>query len=139
MNAIQQRSSSSRISRWFGVGFVVWALATIGFRLIGHWFFTPDAALISVAFALFFTPITAWCIRAYITSQRLEQHEGVTFAVCIAAPGMLMDTFTVGFFSNVFPNMNSSVAYIFGAHLLWIYCVCITSAFLGPFKKSRTA
>ena len=137
MNAVQQRSGSSRISRWFGIGFVVWALGTLGFRLIGHWFFAPDAALISVAFALFFTPITALCIRASIASQGLSQFEGVTFAVCIAAPGMLMDTFTVGFFSSVFPNMNSSISYIFGAHLLWIYCVCVTSAFFGPFGKPR--
>ncbi len=139
MNAVQQRSGGSRISGWFSAGIAVWALATIGFRLIGHWFFAPDAALISVAFALFFTPITAWCIRAYITAQNLSRYEGVTFAVCIVAPGMLMDTFTVGFFGSVFPNMNPSVAYIFGAHLLWIYFVGITSAFLGPLGKSRTA
>jgi Family of unknown function (DUF5367) len=139
MNAVQHQPGSSKISRWFGVGFVVWALATIGFRLIGQWFFAPDAALISVAFALFFTPITAWCVRAYITSQSLSQYEGVTFAVCIAAPGMLMDTFTVGFFSSVYPNMNPSVAYIFGAHLLWIYCVCVTSAFFGPLAKPKAA
>lgn len=139
MNTIRQHANSSRISRWFGIGIVVWLLGTLGFRLLGQLFFIPDAPLVAVAFALFFTPVTAFCIRASIASQGLDQFEGVTFAVCIAAPGMLMDTFTVGFFSSIFPNMNSSVVYIFGAHLLWIYCICITSAFLGPLGKPRNA
>jgi Family of unknown function (DUF5367) len=134
MNAVQQRSGGSRISRWFGIGIVVWVLGTLGFRLLGQLFFAPDAALISVAFTLFFTVVTAWSVRAFIASQRLNQFEGVTFAVCIIAPGMLLDTFTVGFFSSVFPNMDASVAYIFGAHLLWIYGTGITSALI-PSKR----
>lgn len=134
MNAVQPHSGSSRISKWFGAGIVVWVLGTLGFRLLGQLFFTPDAALVSVAFTLFFTVVTVWCIRAFIASQRLDHLEGVTFAVCIIAPGMLLDTFTVGFFSSVFPNMDPRVAYIFGAHLLWIYGTGIASALI-PSKR----
>ncbi len=71
-----------------------------------------------------------------IAAQRLGQHEGATFAVCLVAPGLLLDTFTVGFFSSVFPNMDERVAFIFGAHLLWLYGVAIAAAL---FDSSATA
>ena len=134
MNTVQPaRATHSRI-RWLVMGVVVWVIGTLGFRLLGQFFFAPGASLALSAFLVIVTVLTVLGMRWGIASQRLEEHESVTFAVCIVVPGLVLDTFTVGFFSSIYPNMDASMASVFGAHLLWIYGVAMATG-LFPIRR----
>ncbi len=115
---------------FLGIGFFLWLLATIVFRLAGQLFFLADngaalailwfltgAGLILLALGLF-----RW--------QKLTRPQRFEAAVLLVISGMALDAFITESFATVFPNMPASFAGSFGAWLLLAYASVLLAAFL---------
>ena len=117
---------------FFALGFCLWLLATLVFRLAGHHFFLVDEpaalallwlltliALISLATALF-----RW--------RRLSRAQQFEAAALMVIPGMALDAFATQGFALVFPNMPPEAAGSFGAWLLMAYASALIAACIPP-------
>ena len=115
---------------FLGVGFGIWLLATLAFRIAGQAFFRVEdpvwlaglwlvtiLAMLALAFALF-----RW--QGLARAQRFEA------AVLLVISGMVLDALVVQGFSAVFPNMPAEAAGSFGAWLLAAYASVLSAAFL---------
>jgi uncharacterized membrane protein YczE len=61
---------------------------------------------------------------------KVEAKMRLTAIVYVLLPGMMLDTFTVLFASDVFPNLTSEGVRIFYACLLWAYGLGFVTAFI---------
>lgn len=115
---------------FFGVGFVVWLLATVIFRLAGHLFFLDEEpailALIWLATVIAMLALALLLFRW----QRLGRAQRFEAAVLMVISGMVLDAFITEGFATVFPNMSADAAGSFGAWLLLAYASVLLAPFL---------
>ncbi|WP_293945940.1 MULTISPECIES: DUF5367 domain-containing protein [unclassified Sphingobacterium] len=114
------------------VGFLIWFLATLAFRLAGQFFFITDSSAILTS--LYIVVIPALILISALTFKRfkLSGLENIVAGVLLVLPGMVLDTFVIHFFEQIYPNMPSSRAATFGSWLMWAYSVVLlTSIFIG--------
>jgi hypothetical protein len=122
-----------------GVGFSIWFLATLAFRVAGQFFFITESPIILAI--LYLAVIPSLALISAITFKRfnLTGLENVVAGVLLVLPGMIIDTFVILFFEDIFPNMPSSRAATFGSWLMWAYSVVLlTSIFIGMRQKRST-
>ncbi len=113
-------------------GFLIWLLATLAFRLAGQFFFITDSAAILTS--LYLAVIPALILISVLTFKKfkLSGLENIVAGVLLVLPGMVLDTFVIQFFEQIYPNMPSSQAATFGSWLMWAYSVVLlTSIFIG--------
>jgi hypothetical protein len=101
------------------VGFAVWLIATLALRLAGqrvlhpgHW--KATLILFAVTFPMMALLVHRVCVRS-----GLPQQEWLPAAVSLLLPTLLLDPFSSAFFPVVFPNIDPSVAGVFGGWMLW--------------------
>lgn len=114
------------------IGFLIWLLATLAFRFAGQFFFITDSAAILTS--LYIVVIPALILISVLTFKRfkLSGLENIVAGVLLVLPGMVLDTFVIQFFEQIYPNMPSSQAATFGSWLMWAYSVVLlTSIFIG--------
>ncbi|MCY4020937.1 MAG: DUF5367 family protein [Chloroflexi bacterium] len=115
---------------FFGIGFAIWLLATIVFRLLGHLIFLheepPVLALIWLATVIALAAV-AWLLFRW---QRLGRAQRFEAAVLLVISGMVLDAFITEAFADVFPNMSAGAAASFGAWLLLAYASVLLTPFL---------
>ncbi len=111
-----------------GMGFSIWLLATLAFRLAGQFFFITESAVVLTI--LYLTVIPSLGIISLITFRKfkLSGLENVVGGVLLVLPGMIIDTFVIQFFGEVFPNMPSGRAASFGSWLMWAYSVVLLTS-----------
>ena len=115
---------------FLGIGFGVWLLATLAFRVAGHLFFLDDQiALLSLLWLLTVAALLTF-VLALFRWRNLDQTARFEAAILLALPGMILDAFAVEAFVSVFPNMPDSAAGSFGAWLLAAYATVLLAAFL---------
>ncbi len=118
---------------FLGIGFLVWLLATVTFRLAGqHFFLDEDMAVLAL---LWLASAAAMLLMAQVLFrwQGLGRAQRIEAAVLLVISGMILDAFATEAFASVFPNMPASAASSFGAWLLIAYASVLLSAFLpGP-------
>ena len=115
------------------IGFIIWAAATIVLRLAGQYFFRVPATLLLLGSL----PVMIGVAVAVLQSFRTRQDRAVA-AIALAAPGMLLDTFSANWFARVFPNIPSVYAGTFGGWLLFCNVVVLLTAVLyEPRSASR--
>ncbi|MHC6199425.1 DUF5367 domain-containing protein [Elizabethkingia miricola] len=125
----QQRRSFILV---LGIGFLIWLLATIAFRVAGQFFFITDSAVVLSILYIIVVPVLGMVTVFTCRKFRLAGLENVAAGVLLVLPGMLIDTFVIQFFGNIFPNMPASNAATFGSWLMWAYTiVLITSVIIG--------
>lgn len=121
---------------FFGFGFLVWLLATVIFRLVGHLFFLDEEpavlALIWIATVLSLIAV-AWLLFRW---QRLGRAQRFEAAALMVISGMILDAFITEGFATVFPDMSSDAAGSFGAWLLLAYASVLLAAFLPADEAS---
>lgn len=123
-----------------GVGFLVWFLATLAFRLAGQFFFLTES--VAVLTTLYLAVIPALALISIVTFKnlRLSGLENAVGGVLLVLPGMILDTFAIQFFAHLFPNMPSDRAASFGSWLMWAYSVVlVTSITVGLRQKANSA
>lgn len=118
------------------IGFLIWLFATVAFRDAGQFFFITESA--NVLTILYLTVIPSLALTSFIIFKkfRLWRLENVLAGVLLVLPGMLIDTFVIQFFGDIFPNMPNSRAATFGSWLMWAYAtVLVTSIIIGLKQK----
>ncbi len=115
---------------FFGIGFAIWLLAIIVFRLGGHHFFLHKEpavlALIWIATTLSLVAV-AWLLFRW---QGLKRGQRFEAAALMVISGMILDAFITEAFAVVFPNMPAGAAGGFGAWLLLAYASVLLTPFL---------
>lgn len=138
LSMAENRSQSISYKFFLFVSFLVWLVATVIMRLWGHRFFIPENNLSmgsSFLFSLLFLPLLAYTLFRW---QQVQPHQRRDAAICLAIPGMLLDTVATYFFAQVFPNVSPAADGAFGAWLLWGYAlVLITGLITGQKSKSQ--
>ncbi|MFE7087393.1 DUF5367 domain-containing protein [Sphingobacterium spiritivorum] len=131
----QQRSSFMPV---LGIGFLIWLLATIAFRVAGQYFFITDSAVVLSILYIIVVPVLGLVTVFTCRKLRLTGLENVVAGVLLVLPGMLIDTFVIQFFGDIFPNMPASNAATFGSWLMWAYTiVLITSIIIGLGRTAK--
>lgn len=121
-----------------GIGFLIWFLATIAFRAAGQFFFITDSPVILSILYVIVVPTLSFTTVLTCRKFRLKGPENVVAGVLLVLPGMLIDTFVIQFFGDVFPNMPTNRAATFGSWLMWAYTiVLITSLILGLRESTK--
>ncbi len=67
----------------------------------------------------------------------LSGFEKTAAGILLVLPGMLIDTFVIQFFEDIFPNMPSSRAASFGSWLMWAYSLVILSAIISSVQQKK--
>lgn len=115
---------------FLGIGFGVWLLATLAFRIAGHLFFLDDQiAFLAILWLLTIVALLAF-VLALFRWGRLSRSARFEAAILLALPGMILDALAVETFATVFPNMPGSAAGSFGAWLLAAYATVLIAAFV---------
>ena len=115
---------------FLGIGFGVWLLATLVFRLAGHLFFLDNnAPLLAIIWLLTIAVLQTFCL-ALFRRYRLDRAHRCEAAILLALPGMILDAVVTEAFAAVFPNMPGSSAASFGAWLLAAYAAVLLAALI---------
>ncbi|WP_270090789.1 DUF5367 family protein [Sphingobacterium sp. SYP-B4668] len=114
------------------IGFAIWLLATILFRIGGQYFFFTENTLILTLLYLVLIPflgsVATWTFNKY----KLGKSEAIQSASIMILPGMLLDTVCIQFFSSIFPNLPEKDGATFGSWLMFAYSVVLI---FGLFRK----
>ncbi|MBB1138211.1 DUF5367 domain-containing protein [Myroides sp. WP-1] len=119
------------------IGFLVWLLATLAFRFAGQFFFITESS--TVLALLYFILIPSMILLSLFTFKKfnLSGFEKTAAGILLVLPGMLIDTFVIQFFEDIFPNMPSSRAASFGSWLMWAYSLVILSAIISSVQQKK--
>ncbi|PVH24087.1 DUF5367 family protein [Sphingobacterium corticibacter] len=122
----------------FIVGFTVWLLATIAFRVAGQYFFITDNTVVLLTLYLMLIPVLGFLAISVFKRFDLNHLESIKSAAVMVLPGMILDTVCVQFFAEVFPNMPESDGNTFGSWLMFAYSIILLSALFRTSKRQNT-
>nr|WP_321413000.1 DUF5367 family protein [uncultured Allomuricauda sp.] len=116
------------------VGFTIWLLATIVFRVAGQYFFLTDNAIVLITLYLAVVPflgvVASWVFNKY----KLNKLQAIQSAAIMVLPGMVFDSFCIEFFAWVFPNLPETDGSTFGSWLMWAYATVLA---FGLIRKEK--
>ncbi|MBD1824619.1 DUF5367 family protein [Cyanobacteria bacterium FACHB-DQ100] len=115
---------------FLGVGFLIWLVATIAFRLIGQFLLNPSNLALSIGLFLATTIAMLIVVTGVFVWQRVDAIARPKAALLIALPGMLLDVGSVLFFPMVFPNIDPNANILFAGLMLWGYSSILVTSFL---------
>lgn len=107
------------------VGFLVWLFATILFRMAGQYFFIVDNTWILFALYLVLIPALGFISITVFNYCKLNRSESIVSAALIVLPGMMLDSYCVQFFEDIFPNMPATDSKTFGSWLMFAYAIVL--------------
>jgi hypothetical protein len=107
------------MKRYAITGFVIWAGATIALRLFGQYMFRSPIVLLAVSLPVMIA-VSMMVLR--------EAQQRALAAIALVAPGMLLDTISSIWFSQMFPNIRADAAGLFGGWLLFCNIVVLLTA-----------
>ena len=104
-----------------GVGIVLWALATLLFRLVGQVLLpADDPGRVALVFVVT-VPLMAMVAFAVYSLLDVDPERRLAAATLLVVPGMVLDALVVTTFGAVMPNMAPSLGSTFGGLLLLAY------------------
>jgi hypothetical protein len=113
------------------VGFVAWAVATVGLRLGGHYVFDPGAPLVVAAVYAGTVPGMMALAVVLFRWQNVRGAARTQAAAALVLPGMLLDVFAIAWFGTVFPNMAGGASNYFAGQILLAYGSILVAGLLG--------
>ena len=116
------------------MGFTIWLLATIAFRVAGHYFFLTDNPIVLTTLYISVIPFLGLVATHVFNRYNLGKLESIQSAVIMVLPGMIFDSFCIEFFALVFPNLPETDGATFGSWLMWAYAIVLV---FGLFRKDR--
>ncbi len=124
--------------RWYVLaGFLVWLVATILLRVVGHIFFATSLALV-LTFVVTGVSLVLILLLLFVQA-RMDPVRRIHVALSLALPGMLLDIFSVTFVANVFPNIPATAHAALAGCLLWAYSLVLLSALVPLPARSSEA
>lgn len=127
----QQAQPKYRPLYFTGWGLLLWAAATLIFRLAGHWFLVPESGLLLGAAYYGAVPVIALVTLPVYRLCRLDANTRLRAAVLIALPGIALDIFAMLLFSRIFPNLQAGSMGPFASWLFWAYGLILASGLVG--------
>lgn len=120
------------------IGFTIWLIATIAFRILGHHFFLTENNWVMTLLYLALIPVLG-CIAVW-TFNRYDLHkqEAIQSAAIMVLPGMLFDVFCIKFFASVFPNLPEKDGATFGSWLMFAYSIVLIFGLIRKDKRRET-
>ncbi|WP_336359565.1 DUF5367 family protein [Haladaptatus sp. ZSTT2] len=115
---------------FFLLGFVVWLVATLAFRVAGQFLLNPNAPLVIGALYVVTVPAMIGLALVFYRWRRVSGAARLPAAIALVLPGMVLDTVVMAQFEAVIPNMVSASAPYFGGMLLLAYASVLLSAFV---------
>jgi hypothetical protein len=115
---------------FLGLGFVIWLVATIAFRLIGQYLLDPTNIALCIGLFLATTIAMIIAVTGVYFWQQVKVIERPKTALLIALPGMLLDVGSVLFFPTVFPNIDPNANVLFAGLMLWGYSSILVTSLL---------
>src|SRR5262249_38020355 len=127
------------MTRIAAVGFAIWLGATIVLRLGGQFLFRDAGGTGTLLVLVVSVPLMFVVARAVLG--HLPPAERALGAIALVAPGMLLDTFSLIWFTTVFPNIRADAAAAFGGWLLLCNVVVLLTAALSrvPIQRADPA
>ena len=121
--------------RLFIYGLAGWLIATAALRLGGQHVLRPGSRTGVVVLLVASFGLIAWLMRrmCHRLSLRPEQRFGAVVSLWL--PTLLIDPFSSAFFPWAFPNMDPSMAGVFGGWML----VCCAGALVGAGFQLQSA
>lgn len=116
-------------------GLLLWIAATLLFRLWGEELIHPDKLLIWFSFILV-VPGILLLLNGLFRYKGTAAADRPKAAVLIAAPGMFLDLFSIGFHPLFFPNIPAAHLHLFFVWLLWAYSLILIGG-IAKFAKIR--
>jgi len=113
------------------VGFLIWFLATILFRVAGQYFFLTDNTLVMLSLYLAVIPALSLVAIQVYKKYKLSSQEKIIASVYMVISGMFLDAFCIQFFAWIFPNLPISADASFGAWLMWAYAIVLLTGILS--------
>lgn len=112
------------IVRWMIVGFALWIAVALAFRFVGETVFTTGQGGVSWLFMLL--PIIMLGVTfAFLKVLKVAQTDRAEAASIMAVPGLLVGIYEINSFTNVFPNLDPSLAIQFAALMFACYAAVI--------------
>ena len=108
-------------------GLAGWLIATAALRLGGQHVLRPGAWTGVVVLLVASFGLIAWLMRRLCRRLNLRPEQWFGAVVSLWLPTLLLDPFSSAFFTLAFPNMDPSMAGVFGG---WMLCCC-AGAFVG--------
>jgi len=135
MSTVTQTTPNSTIDRtdtgvFLGIGFGVWAAATLLVRVLGPALLAPETPLVTTALYLSMLPamvavaVVAFRVRGVVGIDR------VLAATLLVLPVMALDSLVVSFFGTAFPTVDPAMAGPFGGILLFAYATVLLTGYL---------
>ncbi len=131
------KAGSQFITPVLGVGFLIWLAATLAFRLAGQFFFITSSPVILTILYVAVIPVLAFISIITFKKFKLAGPETVVAGVLLVLPGMIIDTFVIQFFKEVFPNMSPDKAATFGSWLMWAYTIVLVTSIIIGLRKNK--
>jgi hypothetical protein len=119
----------------FIIGFLVWLVATLLFRIAGQHFFIVDNTLVMIILYIILIPALGFVATTVFNICKLDQLESIKSAAIMVLPGMLLDTVCVQFFEKLFPNMPEIYSKTFASWLMFAYAIVLI---FGLLRKKQT-
>ena len=116
------------------IGFTIWLLATIAFRVVGQHFFLTDNLPVLIGLYLAVIPLLGFIATWVFNKYQLNKLEAIQSATIMVLPGMIFDTFCIEFFAWVFPNLPETADATFGSWLMWAYATVLV---FGLIRKNK--
>lgn len=119
------------------IGFLVWLLATLAFRLAGQFFFLTESPIILSILYVVVIPSLVFLTLFTFKKFHLSGFEKTAAGILLVLPGMLIDTFAIQFFEAIFPNMPATRAASFGSWLMWAYSIVLVTAIISGVRPKQ--
>lgn len=107
------------------IGFSIWLVATIIFRLAGQYFFFIDNVIVMSILYLLTAFFLAFITILVYQKYQLSGQERIVASAYLVISGMFLDVFCIQFFAWVFPNLSIEADASFGAWLMWAYAIVL--------------
>ncbi|MNJ96365.1 hypothetical protein D3C87_140890 [compost metagenome] len=119
------------------IGFLIWFLATLAFRFAGQFFFLTDSTVVLTSLYVAVIPALMFIAALTFNRFRLSGFENIVAGVLLVLPGMILDSFIIQFFEQIFPNMPSDRAATFGSWLMWAYSIVLLTSIVTGLRQNR--
>lgn len=120
---------------FIALGFIIWAVATLFFRMTGSFFFEGSVAgywLNLISTGILYAGVSLGLMKW----RKIDQKDWLQGAICIALPGMLGEIPILVGFSELMSNMQPATAGRYAAFLFGGYSTLIGAAWLMSARAS---
>jgi hypothetical protein len=118
------------IARWMIIGFVIWLVIALAFRMVGETVFTAGPGGVSWLFLTM--PLVLFGLTyALLKGLKVASGDRCEAAAIFAVPGLLIGIYMINSFRFVFPNLDPSLSLSFASLMFASYAAVIIAGIVS--------